>query len=131
MDQLSAMAPARLTRPYVGRKPVTPQRSHGETIEPYVSDPMPNGIRPAAVAADEPADEPLEPSFTFQGLRVMPPNQTSPMANSPRVIFATRTAPAASRRFMTVASVSNTWLVNGAAPQVVGRPRTASKSLAP
>src|SRR5260221_998158 len=118
--QLNAMAPARLTRPKLGRRPVTPQRSLGDTIEPSVSDPMPNGINPAAVAAHEPADEPLEPCSRFQGLRVLPPNQTSPIASSPKVVFATSTAPAASSFLITVASSSNTWLVYGAAPQVVG-----------
>src|SRR5512135_1393 len=96
MDQLNGIAPARLTRPKVGRKPVAPHRSQGDTMEPYVSEPMPKGIRPAAVAAVEPAEEPLEPSLRFHGLRVMPPNQVSPIASSPRVVLATRTAPAAS-----------------------------------
>src|ERR1017187_4945326 len=95
IDQLSDIAPARLTRPYVGRRPVAPHRSHGETIDPYVSEPMPKGIRPAAVAAVDPADEPLEPPFRFHGLRVMPPNHTSPIASSPRVVLATSTLPAA------------------------------------
>src|SRR6266487_2916915 len=108
MVQLKAIAPARLTRPYVGRRPVTPQRSAGETIEPYVSEPMPKGINPAAVAADEPAEEPLEPCLRFHGLRVLPPNHVSSIASSPSVVFATRTAPAASRRLVTVASKSKT-----------------------
>src|SRR6266568_4454681 len=111
IDQLRAMAPARLTRPKVGRRPVTPQRSHGDTMEPRVSEPIPNGIKPAAVAAQEPADEPLEPCLTFHGLRVMPPDQISPIANSPRVVLASKTAPASSRRLTTVASKSKTWLV--------------------
>ena len=37
--QQSAIAPARLTRPNVGRKPVTPQRVLGEMIDPRVSVP--------------------------------------------------------------------------------------------
>ena len=48
------MAPARLTLPKVGRRPVTPQRVLGETIEPQVSVPRANGTRPAATAAAEP-----------------------------------------------------------------------------
>src|SRR5215475_4466078 len=104
IDQLKVIAPVRLTRPYEGRRPVTPQRSEGETMEPSVSEPMPNGINPAAVAALEPAEEPLEPCSRFQGLRVLPPYQTSPIASSPRVVLATRTAPAASSRWMTTAS---------------------------
>src|SRR5574341_89586 len=91
IDQLKAIAPARLTRPYVGRKPVTPQRVDGETMEPHVSVPMLNATNPAEVAEAGPAEEPLEPCSKFHGLRVMPPNQTSPQANSPIVNLATST----------------------------------------
>src|SRR6266850_432335 len=82
IDQLSAIAPVRLMRPYVGRRPVTPQRSEGDTIEPRVSVPMPNGMSPAAVPAAEPAEEPLEPWLTSHGFRVFPPNHVSPIASS-------------------------------------------------
>ena len=61
MLQERAMAPARLTRPNVGRSPVLPHRVEGETMEPQVSVPMAKPTRPAAVAEDEPAEEPLEP----------------------------------------------------------------------
>jgi len=77
-DQQSAIAPARLTRPKVGRRPVVPQRCEGEVIEPSVSVPIANAQSPATVAEAEPALEPLEPSFRFQGLRVLPANQMSP-----------------------------------------------------
>ena len=70
-------------------------RVQGETIEPRVSLPMAKPTRPAAVAAAEPAEEPLEPWSSFHGLRVVPPNQTSPQASSPSVSLATSTAPAA------------------------------------
>ena len=66
----------------------------GETIEPSVSVPIANPTPPAVVAAAEPADEPLDPCSRFHGLRVMPPNQTSPQASSPRVSLAMSTAPA-------------------------------------
>src|SRR2546425_12515634 len=56
--QESAMAPCRLTSPYVGRRPVTPQYAAGVRIEPEVSDPMAKGTRPAATAAPGPADDP-------------------------------------------------------------------------
>src|SRR5260221_3162436 len=107
--QESAIDPVRGTRPNVGRRPVAPQRVHGETIEPSVSDPIAKTTHPDAVAAAGPAEDPLEPSSGFQGLRVRPPNQRSPYANSPRESLATRTAPAASRRWTTVASASITW----------------------
>ena len=61
----------------------------------------------------------------------MPPNHVSPMASSPSVVLATRTAPASSNRLITVASESKTWLVYGGAPQVVRMSLTASRSLAP
>ncbi len=108
MLQLSAIAPCRLTRPNVGRRPVQPQRVHGETIEPSVSVPMANPTRPAAVAAAEPADEPLEPCSGFHGFFVCPPYQTSPQASAPSVSLATSTAPAWSSRRTTVASSSIT-----------------------
>jgi hypothetical protein len=50
----SAMAPWRLTRPNVGRRPVTPLRVAGDTMEPCVSVPMAKPTRPAAVAAPGP-----------------------------------------------------------------------------
>src|SRR5438552_13786347 len=56
--QASAIAPWRLTSPYVGRNPVTPQYAAGVRIEPDVSDPIANGTRPAATAAPGPLDEP-------------------------------------------------------------------------
>ena len=76
--QHSGMAPVRGTRPNVGRRPVVPQRKEGATIEPSVSVPRLKATSPAAVAEPDPADEPLDPSFRFQGLRVTPPYQMSP-----------------------------------------------------
>src|SRR5687767_7093461 len=83
MLQLSAMAPVRLTRPKVGRKPVTPHRVEGETIEPSVSVPIANATSPEPVAEADPAEEPLDPCARFQGFLVTPPYQMSPMANAP------------------------------------------------
>ena len=119
MDHESAMAPVRGTRPKVGRSPVAPLRVAGDEMEPSVSEPTPKAIQPAAVAEAEPADEPLEPWSTFHGLRVVPPNQTSPCASAPSVVFTSNTAPAWSRRCTTVASPSSFCSSNPAAPQVV------------
>src|ERR1700761_8430081 len=94
----SAIAPVRGTSPKVGRSPVVPQRVEGEAIEPSVSEPMAKATQPAAVVEADPAEEPLEPCAVFQGLRVIPPNHLSPCANAPRVVLATNTAPALSRR---------------------------------
>ena len=107
--QHSAIAPWRLTRPKVGRRPDAPQRVEGETIEPSVSVPMAKPTSPATTAEAEPADEPLDPSSVFHGLRVIPPNQMSPQASEPTVSLASRTAPAASSRSTTAASVSSIW----------------------
>src|SRR5262249_3046081 len=129
MVQDNAMAPVRGTRPKLGRRPVVPQRVDGEEMDPSVSDPMAKATQPAAEA--EPADDPLDPCFVFQGLRVMPPNHLSPWASAPSVSLATSTAPAASRRWTTVASSSIFCSSNPPAPQVVRYLFTASKSLAP
>src|SRR5215813_13977906 len=56
--QLSAIAPWRLTRPYVGRNPVTPQNAEGVRIEPEVSEPMAKGTSPAATEAPGPLEDP-------------------------------------------------------------------------
>src|SRR5271167_49934 len=76
-DQHNVIAPARETRPKVGRRPVVPQRWQGEVIEPSVSVPIEKAHSPAAVAEAEPALVPLDPSLRFQGLRVRPPYQIS------------------------------------------------------
>src|SRR5688500_20216301 len=81
MVQLKPIAPYRLTRPYVGRSPVTPQRDDGETIEPSVSVPIENPTKPAAVADAGPGDEPLEPccaSSGCHGFSVTPSNHRAP-----------------------------------------------------
>src|SRR3984893_18209832 len=127
----NAIAPVRGTKPNVGRNPVQPQRVDGEEIDPRVSEPMLKATHPAAVADAGPAEEPLEPCAGFQGLRVLPPNHTSPSASAPSVSFATSTAPAASSRCTTAASSSSVCFSKPAAPHVVRYPFTASKSFAP
>jgi hypothetical protein len=61
MDQESAIAPVRGTRPNVGRRPVVPTRVEGDEMEPRVSLPIAKATHPAATALAEPADEPLDP----------------------------------------------------------------------
>ena len=80
-----------------------PHVCDGAMIDPPVSVPMATPTRPAAVADAGPAEDPLDPRDTSQGLRVLPPNQTSPIASSPDVSFATSTAPAARIRSTAVA----------------------------
>src|SRR5215472_12096322 len=65
--QESAMAPCRLTKPYVGRSAVTPQKAAGVTMDPEVSDPIANGTRPAATAAPEPLEDPPDHRLRSQG----------------------------------------------------------------
>src|SRR5205823_4480384 len=116
----SAMHPARLTRPNVGRSPVVPQTRQGETMLPSVSLPSEKPTSPAAVALAEPADEPDEPILGFQGFFVMrSPYQRSPSASAPSDSFATSTAPASSSRCATVALPSSICSLYGSAPQVV------------
>src|SRR5205807_1942643 len=93
--------------------------------------PIEKPTSPAAVADPGPAEDPCEPMVRSQGFFVWPPNQTSSRASSPVASLATNTAPAAFRQVATVASVSMTRLLNGAAPHVVGYPFTAHRSLAP
>ena len=54
----SGIAPARLTRPTVVFKPVTPQKCAGIRTEPPVSEPNAANVSRAATAAPDPDDEP-------------------------------------------------------------------------
>src|SRR6476661_1561050 len=130
-DHDSTIPPARLTRPKVGRNALSPQRTDGDTMEPWVSVPMPNATHPAAVADDGPADEPLEPCERFHGLLVRPPNHWSFCANSPVVSLAISTAPALRSRCTTSASSSMMRSLKSAAPHVVGTPFVAKRSFTP
>src|SRR5215471_2951532 len=106
MLQERVMAPVLGTKPKVGRKPVQPHRVDGDAMDPSVSLPTLKTTQPAAVADAGPADDPLDPCVGFQGLRVLPPYHSSPIASAPSVSFATSTAPAASSLWTTVASSS-------------------------
>ena len=77
-------------------------------MEPRVSVPTAKAHKPAETAAAEPAEEPLAPCSVSHGLRVMPPNQTSPRARAPVLTLANSTAPAVSSRAMTEAVWSKT-----------------------
>src|SRR6476660_1384064 len=103
-DQQSVIAPVRGTRPYVGRRPMTPQRMLGLTMLPPVSLPIENPTSPAAVADPGPALDPDDPSSGSHGFIVWPPNQMSLSASAPMLSLATNTAPASFKRLTTVAS---------------------------
>src|ERR1700732_2648415 len=113
-----AIAPYRLTRPNVGRMPVSPFRADGEMTDPPVSGPTENATSPAAVAEPGPAEEPEASCWVFQGFRVTPPNHWAVSASAPDESFATRMAPASLSLVYTVASVSMTWSLKGEAPHV-------------
>src|SRR4051812_3316573 len=129
-DQQRDIAPARDTRPNVGRRPTVPHRAQGATIEPNVSVPSANPAKPAAVAAAEPALDPRDPSSVFQGLRVWRPYQMSPNARAPTLVFPSRTPPAAVSRRITSASVSGTLFAKGSAPHPVVIPAVSRMSFA-
>src|SRR5215831_20512947 len=91
------MTPARLTSPYVGMSPASPQCDDGPRIEPPVSDLSANGTRPAATAAPEPLDEPPVKCSRFQGLRAGGhgrSNDGPPCANSWVASLPSSTPPA-------------------------------------
>src|SRR5271157_4218458 len=108
------MAPCRLTRPYVGRNPLTPQKADGHTIEPHVSVPMANPASPAATIAPDPEDEPQVQQLVSQGFLVSPCSDAdaymypspppSPPANSIIAALPSNTAPTFFRCSITVAS---------------------------
>ena len=135
---LSAMAPWRLTRPKVGRRPVTPQNAAGYWIDPQVSEPIANGTSPAATAAPDPLDEPpdqrTDPTVSGPG--------PEKLANAWSVAHAARELDhgqlGAEHGAGVVAAGGPPSRRPGAAavryppaPQVVGAPSTASRSFTP
>src|SRR3954466_15253883 len=84
-DDAKATSPYRLTRPYVGFTPTTPQKAAGCLTEPPVSDPRAIGVIPAATAAADPPDDPPGTQRTSIGFLVGPYALFSvddPIANS-------------------------------------------------
>jgi len=108
------MAPYRLTNPYVGRNPVTPQNAAGVKIDPLVSEPNANGTNPAATAAADPDDEPPLQCERLHGFNPGPDTDAAgnryppPPANSTIASFDVNTAPVPANFLITVASWSNT-----------------------
>src|SRR5260370_13321445 len=102
MVQLKPIAPYRLTRPYVGRSPTTPQVVEGEIMEPSVSVPSEKPTNPADVDAADPAEEPLDVRSVFHGFLVMPANHNPPWASAPIESLPSSTAPSSSSRSPTL-----------------------------
>ena len=124
----SDMTPSRGTRPYVGLSPVTPQSEAGIRIDPPVSVPSAKGNSRAATATAEPEDDPPAHRDGFHGLRVV---LVGPAANSNVCSLATRTAPASSSRWATVALVSGTRSSYSRDPPVVLIPAVSMMSFNP
>ena len=106
-----AIAPCRLTSPYVGRSPVTPQNAAGVPMEPEVSEPIAQGTSPAATAAPDPLEDPPDQRPVSHGFRPGPWSDAlgyrypPPPASSTIASFAARTAPA--RRSLATAVASS------------------------
>src|SRR5947199_2128793 len=127
----NATRPQRLTRPYVGLSPTTPQNAAGCRTEPPVSVPSAPAARPPATAAAEPPDEPPGTRAGSHGFRVSLKAECSvdePIANSSMLVLPRSTAPAARRRSTTVASYGGTKLSRIFEPHVVGTPRVQRMS---
>jgi hypothetical protein len=127
--QLSGTIPCRLTRPYVGFSPTTPQNAAGIRVEPPVSLPVASGMRRAARAPAEPALEPPVVTFRFQGFLASPKTSMLPAANSVVLSLPRQMAPASRKRATTVASSFATKPRIVRDPAAVGSPRTWKMSL--
>src|SRR5512146_1107940 len=86
------LTPTRLTVPYVGLYPTTPQYAAGRTIEPAVCVPNASGTIASATAAAEPDDDPPGVRDGSCGLRVAPGWN---VANSVVTVLPRTIAPAA------------------------------------
>ena len=93
--------PYRLTRPYVGLRPTTPESDAGWRMLPPVSVPVAKNAWPEATAALEPPELPPGTLDSSHGLRTGPYAEFSllePMANSSQLVLPSSTAPAALSR---------------------------------
>ena len=92
------MSPYRLTSPYVGFSPTTPQREAGCRTLPPVSVPSAHTACPAATALADPALDPPGTRDRSHGLCVGKNplfSPDDPMANSSQFVLPTSTDPAA------------------------------------
>src|SRR5215469_3425702 len=131
-DDANATNPNRLTRPYVGFTPTTPQNAAGWRTEPPVSEPSAIGTTPAATAAAEPPEEPPGTRVQSMGFSAGPNALCSvedPIANSSMFVLHAMTAPAARSRETTVASYGLTYPSRMRDPHDVGMRKVAILSL--
>ncbi len=119
----NATSPYRLTVPYVGFKPTTPQNAAGCRTLPPVSLPSAAGTSPAATAAADPPELPPGTRSGSTGFRVGPNAEFSvlePMANSSRFVLPAINAPAARSSRTAVASYGARHPSRIREPHVVG-----------
>src|SRR5436190_4642559 len=122
-------------RPWLALWPTSPVNEAGMRIDPPPSDAVPNGMIPAATAADVPPLEPPGVFVTSQGFRVMPNSLVLvklSVPNSGLAVLPTGTAPAARKR----ATFKSSWgsgprSENGIEPNDVGMPSQCSRSFTP
>src|SRR5215469_6659771 len=75
----SGCTPARLTRPYVGFRPTTPQHAAGRRIEPPVSLPSAKSTSRAATATADPLEDPPGTRAGARGLTGVPLQWLTPV----------------------------------------------------
>ena len=90
MLQASAMPPVELSAAKGRPQPAGAHGVHGDRMLPCVSLPSAKLTSPAATAEALPAEEPLDPCFTFHGFRVFRPNHSSLRASEPSDTLAVR-----------------------------------------
>ena len=120
--EANATSPQRLTWPYDGLNPVTPQKAAGCRMDPPVSEPRATGTSPAATAAALPPEEPPGTRDGSAGFLTGPKWHVSvedPMANSSQFTLPTTTAPASCSRVTTVASKGERYSSSILDPQLV------------
>src|SRR5436309_6881813 len=101
-------------------------------IDPLMSLPTSNGVRPAATAAAAPPLEPPVVRSRFQGLLVRPKIGLSVcrlIAIGGTLVLPSRIAPAPLRRAATVLSCVGRYSAKGGCPAVVRTPAVARQSL--
>src|SRR5262249_7090392 len=116
----------------VGLRPTIPHIAAGCRMDPPVSDPSAAGTTRAATAAAEPPLDPPGVRSSAHGFRTGPNAEFSfedPIANSSQFVFPITTAPAVSRRSMTVASYGGTNRSRIFEDAVVRTPRVQMLSL--
>src|SRR5690349_11034875 len=113
------------TIPNEGRNPYTPQKWEGMRIDPAVSPPTSNPVKPAATAAADPPDEPPGVFVTSHGLFVVPYTSLcvcQSRASAGKLDLPNTIAPASLSLDTASASLVETWCPHRDDPPVVRIP---------